>query len=434
MTTKILIFLCTLISFNAWAESVPSIRTLNIDSAVALALQNNLSLQRTQMDTAAAGRRADNSWNGLIPSLSAGALVAHPTSITGSIPSQQDVWTPGFTVSASLSLTPAIFANINQTRQEYEAGLINYVSAKQELEFQVRRLYYQILLLKANAELAELNVISAEQRYAQTLTLQRAGRASTLDELTSRLDVQTQRTNAQNAQATYSNALDVLKYFLMIPMETTVILQGDLQNFVFGEQDLTSVTPGNSIQMNVLRQSIAVAEAQLKTTQLRSYAPSLNLSWNSNPLYIDQMGERTWRDNSQFSISLSFKLDNYLPWSSAREQINSLDDAIARQQSLLSEAAINHQNTVQKLIRDITRSEETMETLSLNILVAEETLIMQEEAFQRGAVDLQALNSTRDNLRTVQNRLLSEQFNLLSTVLELEKELNIPFGSIALVE
>ena len=412
---------------------------MDIDSAVALALENNLSLQRSQIDTAAARRRADISWNGLIPSLSAGALVAHPTSITGSLLPQQEVWTPGFTLSASMSLNPATFANINQTRQEYEAGLISYANARHELEFQVRRLYYQILLLKANAELAELNVQSAQTRYDQTLALHRVGRASSLDELSARLDVQTQRTNTQNAQAVYNNALDTLKYFLLIPMDETVILQGDLQSFVFGNHDLEAIVPGGfatngSMQMRVLRQSLAVSEAQRRTAQLRAYSPSLNLSWSSNPLYIDQPDGRQWRDSSQFSISLSFRLDSYLPWSAAREQINTLNDTIARQQSQLAEAAINHQNNVQKLLRDITRSEETIENLSLNIVLAEETLRMQTEAFQRGTVDLQALNSTRDNLRTAQNRLLSEQFNLLSAILELERELNIPFGSIALEE
>jgi outer membrane protein TolC len=142
-----------------------------------------------------------------------------------------------------------------------------------------------------------------------------------------------------------------------------------------------------------------------------------------------------WRDSSgQFSIALSFKLDNYLPWSPAKEQIDSLNDAITSQQSILTESAVNHLNTVQKLERDIARSQETAETLRLNITLAEETLRMYTESYRSGATDLQTFNSTRDNLRTAQNRLLSEQFNLLSAILELEKELSLPFGSIAAIQ
>ncbi|MDR2543506.1 MAG: TolC family protein [Treponema sp.] len=427
MKTKIAFFLFTLISINAWAEIL-----LDIDSAVSRALQNNLSLERSRVDMAATQRRNNNSWNSLIPSLSAGALLSHPTSITGSLPPQQEVWTPGFSLSASLSLSPAIFANINQTRQEYEAGLISYANARQELEFQVRRLYYHTLLLKANVDLAELNLAGAQSRHEQTLALQLAGRASNLDELSARLDVQNQQTNVQNAHAIYENAIDNLKYLLMIPMETTVILQGNLWHYSIGDHTAYNFGFSESMQMASLRQSIAVIEAQQRAAQLRSYAPTLNLSWNSTTLYRDQMGVMDWRDtNGQFSISLNFRLDNYLPWSASRESINSFNDAITKQQSLLTEAAINHQNTIQKLLRDIARSEETQESLRLNIILAEETVRMFEEAYLRGAVDLQALNNTMDNLRTAQNRLLSEQFNLLSIVLELERELNIPFGSIA---
>jgi outer membrane protein TolC len=424
MKTKILLCLFVFAASNTWAEI-----TLDIDSAVSRALENNLSLKRSEMDTASAKRKYDRSWNSFIPSFGAGVMAAHPTSITDPIPPQSDVWMPGFSFSASLSLTPAIFANISQTKQEYEAGRINYAAACQELEFQVRRLYYQILLLKANVELAELNIESAVSRHEQTCALQRVGRASNLDELSARLDVQTQQTNAQNSLSAYNNALDSLKYFLMIPMDETVSLQGDLHNFIKGDHITTVESHHESMQMSVLRQSIAVIEAQRRTAQLRSYAPSLNFSWNAAPLYIDQLGE--WKDSSgQFSISLSFKLDNYLPWSSAKEQIDSLGDAAAKQQSLFAETAVNHQNTVQKLLRDITRSEETIETLRLNVTLAEETLKMYTESYRNGAVDLQTLYSTRDNLRTAQNRLLSEQFTLLSAILELEKELNIPFGNI----
>jgi outer membrane protein TolC len=428
MKTKIIFCLCVLIASNAWAETI-----LDIDSAVKQALENNLSLKRSEMDTLSAKRKYNRSWNGLIPSLSAGAMAAHPTSVTGSIPEAADKWTPGFNLSASMTISPATFANINQTKQEYAAGHINYAAARRELEFQVRRLYYQILLLKANAELAQLNIESAQNRYEQTVSLQRAGRASNLDELSARLDVQTQQANAQNAQAVYNNALDSLKYFLMISMEETVVLQGDLQNLTVRNNATEdwNTGGGESMQMSVLRQSISAIEAQRKSLQLRSYAPALTFSWNAAPLYIDQPGVG-WRDSSgQFSIALSFKLDNYLPWSPAKEQIDTLNDAINSQQSLLTESAINHQNTVQKLIRDIARSQDSIETLRLNITLAEETLRMYTVSYRNGAVDLQTLNSTRDNLRTAQNRLLTEQFNLLSTILELEKELNLPFGSIA---
>ena len=433
-------FVCFFLASNAWAET-----TLNIDAAVAMALERNLSLRRAEIDIAAAQRRQNNSWNPLLPSLSVGALVNHPAAITDPLNPQQPAgWTPGFALSASLHLTPAIIANMRQTKEEYEAGLINYMTARQELELQVRKLFYQILLLRANIELAEHNVESAQSRHEQASTLMRAGRASTIDEIAARLDVSIQQTTVHHTMTIYNTALDHLKYFLMIPMEETVILEGDLLDFTLTDPQTMIESGQESLQMRLIRQSIAVIEAQRRTAHHRSFSPVLTFSWDSVPLYIGDVNTgqpapapptipvNGLRDSSgQFSIIFSIKPDNFLRWSPAKEQINTIDDAIAKQRNLLSEASINHQNTVERLLRDIARSGEIIETLNLNITLAEETLRMQTNAFRQGAVELTTLNNTRDNLFSAQNRLLSEKFNLLSIILDLEKELNIPFGSIA---
>ncbi|MCL2008649.1 MAG: TolC family protein [Treponema sp.] len=428
MKIKIIAFLCLLISTNLPAQTV-----LDIDTAVARALDSNLSLQRSQIDLNAAARRQDRALNGLIPAVSAGASLSRPTAIISDILPQQNVWTPGFNFSASLNISPAIFANVKQTRAEWESGLLSYESARIEIEYQVRRLYYQILLLKANTKLAEQGIVSSQNRYDQTLALVNAGRASTLDEVSARLDLQTQRTNAQNANAAYQNALDNFKYILMIPVTEDIVLLGDLM-LVEIDDSININTNINrsgseSMQMSSLRHSLALVEAQLNSARLRTYSPTLSLGFNNNFSYIDAASE--WRDQGQFSISLSFRLDNYLPWSSSGDQIDTLNDTISKQQIQLAEAGINHQNNVQRLLREISRLGESIDNLLLNISLAEENIRMSEEAYGRGVIDLQSLNSTTDNLRTAQNRLLSEHFNLISAILELERELGLPFGSIA---
>ena len=424
-----LLLLCALAvaAHNVWAE-----QTLDIESAVQMALEKNLSLERARMESRAAERKYKRSWNSLIPSLSAGVLAAHPTSITDFIPSEADVWTPGLSLSASLQLSPSVVTHIAQTKEEYTAGRINYEAARQETEFQVRRLYYQILLLKANVELAEQNAATAQSRYVQISAQYRAGMASNLDELSARLDVQTQKTNTLSAMAAYNNALDSLKYLLLFPPEETLVPQGDLHTFSVIAQD-PQVQGGESLHISAQRQAIAALEAQRKSARVSSYAPSLNLSWNASPVYSDTSGE--WADNSgQFSISLSFKLDNYLPWSQAKEQLDSLGDAIAGQESALAEAALNHQTTIQKLMRNIAQSEEAIETLRLNGTLAEENHKIHEDAYRRGAADLQSLYNARDSVSIAHNKLLSEQYNLITAILELEKELNLDFGSIGRFE
>jgi outer membrane protein TolC len=55
---------------------------------------------------------------------------------------------------------------------------------------------------------------------------------------------------------------------------------------------------------------------------------------------------------------------------------------------------------------------------------------MIEDAYKRGAADYQRLRNAGDSIAQAKNQLLQEQYNLISTLLDLEKELNIPFGTL----
>jgi outer membrane protein TolC len=421
MKTKvILLCLSVLIVNNAWTETL-----LDIETAARIALEKNLSLERSRMESVSAKRKYDRSWNSLIPSLGAGLIAAHPTSITGSLPPETDVRTPGFSLSVSFQLSPSILTDIKQTKEDYELGALNYAAARQDLELQVRRLYYQLLLLQANTNLMEQNAADAQSRYEQIRALQRTGQASNLDELSARLDAQTQQTNTQSAMTVYANALDSLKNLLMIPLEETIILQGDLRTLSITEAYPRTETPGASLSIGALQKTISSLETQRRGLRISAYAPSLNCSWNASPLYSDN-----WQDTGgQFSVTLSMSLDNFFPWSRTKEQIDSLGDNIALQRNLLQESIMGRQNTVRTLRRNITQSEEAIETLRLNIALAEETLRTYEDAYRRGAADLQSVHSARNNAQLAENQLLSEQYNLAAAFLELEKELAVPFGT-----
>jgi outer membrane protein TolC len=280
------------------------------------------------------------------------------------------------------------------------------------------------LLLKENAGLANQNAESAQSRYDQTLVLRRTGQASNLDELSARLDLQTQKTNAQNVETIYANALDGLKTLLIIPEEETIILDGSL-GFSTGAMPVSQY--GESLAIKLLRKSIEVFETQQKAAQTRAYAPVLNLSWDASPVY----SSNDWMDpEGQFSVTLSLTLDIFLLWSPAKEQIDSLRDSIAVQQSLLQETLMNSRNAVRQLERNIAQSIETLETLALNVTLAEETRQMYEEAYRQRTSDFQSLRSARDSLSSAQNSVLEEQYNLAAAILELEKELAVPFGSL----
>ena len=431
--------------FAVYAQNTGNVQVLTVETAVQIAMNNNLSLRRTAIDLGTRKRTSDRSWNSLLPTLGVSAMVSHPTSIAGEIlpkqtmspdgkPQDRQVWTPGFSINAGFTFSAAVIENIKKAQIDYETGLITYEAAKQELELSVRKLFYQILLLDANRELAAQNFQSAQARHEQAAAQSRVGQSPRLDELSARVDMENLRPAIVNAGILYENALDSFKMILGIPAETAIMLEGDLtvsDGFTgefAGNISGSEAKTGESLEVTRLLQSIRAMEAQRNSVRNSAYIPSLRLSWTSTPLY--NLQHNYWNDSGSFSISLGFNIDNFLPWSNAKTQIDTLNDNIRAAEIQLAETMRNRDNRISQNTRTVERILESIEAMKLNVELAQSTYEMIEDAYRRGASDYQRLRNAGDSLAQAQNRLLQEQYNLVSALLDLEKELNIPFGSL----
>ena len=446
MKTKHAFFFILLALASAGTRTVSArdVQALTVNSAVQIALDNNLSLRRMALNTATLNRAAGRAWNSLLPTVSAGAMVSRPTSITGEIfpmqamgpdgrPVDRNVWTPGFSLSTQVTFSTAVIENIRRAQADYAAGLLSYEAARQELELNVRRLFYHILLLDANRELAAQNFASAQSRYEQSVALARAGQVPHLDEFSARVDMENMRPAVRHAEILYENALDSFKAILGLPSDAAIRLEGSLASTVnlsaagaLQPRGIRAI--GDCLETARLRKSIQSMEAQRSAIRNSAYVPSLRLAWNSTPLYNIQ--NSFWTDNGSFTISLGMNIDSLLPWSVPRTQMDALNDQIQSTHIQLTDTLRSRENRVNQNMRTIGRIMESLEATKLNVELAQTTYEMFGEAYRMGAVDYQRLRSARDGLEQAKNRLLQEQFNLVSATLDLERELNIPFGTI----
>jgi outer membrane protein TolC len=402
----------------AGANAQTGVQTLTVDEAVRIALAGNLSLQRNAIDLGGKQRAADRSWNSLIPTVSAGAQVSRPA--------EQNDWMPGFSLSAGLTLSASIVDTIKKARADYEAGILTYEQAKQELELQTRKLFYQILLLESNRALAAQSLETAQARYEQSAASARRGQVSRLEEMTARVDMENRRPNLRNAETQYENALDSFKTLLNIPSEMEIALSGTLR--YEGGPIPEGTGRGESLETAVLQKNIKALEAQRGAAWTEAYTPSLRLSWSAAPLYSGSLGK--WNDSGSISVSLGLNLDNFLPWSAAKTQLDSIDDSIRSAAIQLDETMRNSGSRIAQYRRTIEQTKGTIEALILNVDLARTAYSMYEEAYRNGVVDYQTLRDAGDSLLEAENRVSQEQYNLISAVLDLEKELHVPFGTI----
>ncbi|MDR3171260.1 MAG: TolC family protein [Treponema sp.] len=409
---------------------------LTIDEAVSLALEHNLSLTRSRIEMDGKKRASDRSWNSLIPQINAGANVSRGTSLTGDISPGREEWTPGISLSASIGLSPSIISTIGQTKADYEAGGLSYKDAKQSLELEVRKYFYQILLLRSNVELEQQNISSAEERYKETAALAKVGQVSHLEELQAQVDRENLKPVLRSAQTQYENALDNFALVLGLPQLEQIAIVGSLEDALMppaGEHKAIVSMLGvkESFSTLALKKSIESLQQQRKSLQYQTYIPNLVLSWNGNPAYTND----TWADtNGSFSVGLSMNLDALLPGSAARTKIDALNDSIRVAENQIQEASLNQQSRVRQYMRTIEQSIESVNALLLNIELAEQTYTMYVESYRHGTSDLQQLRSSADSLSQTKNRLYQEYYTLIAAALDLEKEINVPFGDLAKIE
>ena len=464
MKTKCLLF--TALLFSAAAQSIfpqatvaqpapNGIQSLSIDEAVRIALENNLVLRRNAINLETARRGLNHSWNSLSPSLTASALLNHPTSTTGPVaPIRADDWMPGFNFSAGVTFSASVIENIRRARADFDTGALSYEAARVEIELQVRRLFYQILLLDANRELAIRNFQSAQSRYQQTVALANVGQVPQLDALSARVDMENLRPVVASVEIAYRNALDSFMAILGLPAGSVITLDGDLNvraAFNVGAAEIAAAveragTPlevsaaiagiaGNSLEVSILLATIRSLEAQRNTVRNAAHVPSLMLQWDSAPMYFRQphppMNLEGWHDNSgSFSVILGLSLDSFFPWSVARTNMAAINDAIRATEIQMSETLRNRENRIIQSIRTVVGILEFMEAMRLNVELAQNAYEIISGAFSVGAADYQRVRSAWDGLAQANYRLLQEQFNLAAALLDLERELSIPFGTL----
>jgi outer membrane protein TolC len=415
------------IALCASLHSLGAETVLTVEDAAALALQHNLSLERTQIETQGKRREAANGWNNLVPSLSAGVSYGRGTSLTGDLATGREAWTPGISLSASINLSPAIAADIRALKNNYAAGLFSYEEAKQELELQTRKAFYKILLLQGNVDLADRNILSAQARHEEAAAKAQVGQAARLDELSAKVELENLKPAKRSAETQLCNALESFAQVLGMDPDETIRLDGSLEMAPLSGGLDAVAEKQESYGTAALRETLAALEAQRKSLWNQAYIPGLRLSWTGNPVYANN----AWTDSAgSLSISVGIQIENFFPGSKAKNQIAALDDNLALSRSRIAEALQNQDIQIRQNMRAMEQSIETIEALALNVNLARETYAMWEESYRKGSADLQQLRNAADSLSEVENRMHQEQYNLLTATLDLEKALNVPFGTL----
>ena len=412
-------------------ESEEKVRKITVDDAVILAADNNISLKRQKISLETLERRNKTSWNGVSPSASLSGGFSKPLDGIVTDMKPQTDYTYNFGVSARLSLTPSLYTSIKDASLKYESGKTSYEEAVRQIELNVRKLFYSLLYTKESINLQQRNMETARLRYENNRDKYNPGQLSELDLLQSQYSYESQRPSIESAEIAYQNNIASFKQMLGIPQNEKIELSGALSDAIPPESFSFTQTVEELPSVKKIKASIAQQKNSLLATRFSAYGPSLSASYSWGLNGNDKVEEfKQHQENHSLSLSVSIPLDGFIPWSTGSQNIQNQKANLKDLELQLENERTTAELSLQNSIKNILQKQSQMEMLNRNVEIAQKAYDMTLTAYNHGSRDLLTLQNASDSLLKAKTDRESLIYNLISSVLDLENTLGIPFGSL----
>jgi outer membrane protein TolC len=418
-----------------------------------MAIENNLSLQVSGIELGTKKRKSDFSWNRFIPDVNLSGTVAGlnkepvpmeiplPPMLGGPISlGAANQWNLMGDLSVSLNLNFALFEGMKNLKLDYQAGLISYEKAKQQLERDVRKTYNSILMMEAGIQLAKEGLSSAEQQVEMARVNYQAGLIPEL----SLLQAQVAMENLKPAIQEMENGLSVMQssfvFSLGLPSGTPIQLAPiETPDYIdLNLEDLIVKASNVKPEILELKQNIAVMQSMSKAQKLQAYTPTIALGWNIDPTFQGKLGEDSlfmedgWKQSQgMFRVTLALNLNAYLPFTPTGVALKELDDTVNTLNLSLAQLIRGTEIEVYQTVLQLEKSQSYMEALKLTEGLALKSYQQTEEAYRSGMVEFLEVQSALLEYQKAQNAVIGEQFNYLAGLIDLEYAIGVPFGTLS---
>lgn len=144
-----------------------SAETLSLDKekCIALALKNNTGLLEESISLQTSERSAKNSWNLLLPDVSASLSLSSSSSYSDDTDETKLGVSPG--LSLTYTVSPGLKESMRQLQIELEGSQISYDDALLQLKMDVESEFYYLLTSRGNLEIQKNDIELAQRRYEQ---------------------------------------------------------------------------------------------------------------------------------------------------------------------------------------------------------------------------------------------------------------------------
>jgi outer membrane protein TolC len=411
------------LSFNIFPlNAAPLI--LSLEDALERGLENSLNLKKSMIDLSSAEYSANRLWSEVFPTIN-GTL---GTSYSSNLFSGNGIQfsSNNVNMNASVGITLTMNAGIpfamNNIKLAYQARLLSYEDARNQLEIQITKNFYSLIADRDNLTTLDYMMQLAQRQYERDQVAFRNGLISELTLMQSRLGLENARYNLSATRSAYTTRMGDFLAQLDIKPDAEAALDGKIEivkveldaeqlirEYLFRRPDIVS-----------RRQEIERLENAEKQATYSSKAPSLRLQaeWGSRNF-------SPFTDTLSGSATLTIPIDPWIPGTGRSQSVRSAKLAIDKARLDLQSAEDTAAAQIRSLAANLRNSWDSIEIARLSLNFAERGHELTELGFRSGTVESLKLEDARNNLMNARQRLLQTELSYLNMILDISAALNI---------
>lgn len=418
----------------------------NLQNAVSVALENNLSLKRSQLNQLITETTLLQNRGQRLPTLSTGSSAGFRwgRSINPVTNLFQTSRIGNINLSASSNATiyggGRINNSINQSLSDLEAGEYTLEAARNDISLNIINLFINVVFNREQVKIAENQLLSTNDQLDRTSKLVAAGALPYSDQLDLQAQNATNRAEVINAK----NNLRISKLNLSQAMQIPFSEDFDVLEPAFEVNELLIATESPSKIYEValgIMPEIKAAAANVESADYGvkiakgAFMPTFGLGANVFSNYVDQVfgfGDRlSFGKQIDNNLSQSGNLQLSIPLFSQFNNKAGLQRARVQRQL----AEISAQEAKNKLRQDIESAfnsaiaaEQSYEASLLRVSSLQESFRISQQRFDIGAINSVDFQIAQNNLFNAQAELLNSKYTYIFSVKVLDFYLGNPIN------
>jgi outer membrane protein TolC len=416
------IIICTLLASPLFA------RDLSIDQAVAEGINKSSQILSATLDIKSAQIDEDGKYSSFYPTVSVGLTASRSnekssygtqfTSLTGSI-------------TSSFNFNPAMITSLQTTALQLEAKNITLEKAKSDLEIQIKKLYYGVLVQQAALDVLQKNVDYMNETLLNTQAAYENGDIPELSVLQLQSQIASQNATLEKSQTAIVSQKRTLAFLigadnitedLNLTTELPTTFTDDLSEYTLDK------AINSSIDLESARINKSILDVNKQALHESTYIPSLSLSASYMPTASDITAfditdySGTTIDYGSISATVAFNISNLLPGSSTQTSIKKLDlsyEQLEQGMNSIKESIILSYNSNIEAIKEAKRQ---IDLSKDSINLSQKSFDLTSLSYENGDTSFSDLQSAQLSVSSARLGLLQSQYTYLSALLDLENQ------------